>query len=67
MKILYFKLIHSKKEGVEVFYAQCDIREMESVETFVKKVLERFSRIDGLVNNAGGQFPVASENLNSKG
>jgi len=40
---------------------------MESVEKFVENVLHKFSRIDGLINNAGGQFPIAAENLNSKG
>jgi citronellol/citronellal dehydrogenase len=40
---------------------------MESIETFVKNTINRFGRIDGLVNNAGGQFPIAAENLASKG
>lgn len=37
------------------------------VESFVKKVLEKYSRIDILINNAGGQFPSPSEILTSKG
>jgi len=52
---------------LKFFWDTCDIREIEKVEEFVKKVLQRFSRIDCLINNAGGQFPIAAENLNSKG
>ncbi|HEX7440895.1 MAG TPA: SDR family NAD(P)-dependent oxidoreductase, partial [Caldimonas sp.] len=35
----------------------CDIREEDTVRATVSAVLERHGRIDGLVNNAGGQFP----------
>ena len=42
----------------EIIALPCDIREPESVAAFVGGVLERFGRIDVLVNNAGGQFPT---------
>jgi citronellol/citronellal dehydrogenase len=45
----------------------CDIRDAEQVERFVGGVLERFSTIDVLVNNAGGQFPSPAESLRPKG
>jgi citronellol/citronellal dehydrogenase len=45
----------------------CDIREEETVRATVADVLARHGRIDGLVNNAGGQFPAALEAISAKG
>ena len=45
----------------------CDIREPEQVAAFVGSVLDRFSRVDVLVNNAGGQFPSPAEMLSPRG
>ncbi len=45
----------------------CDIREPEQVAAFVGSVLDRFGRIDVLVNNAGGQFPSPAEMLSPRG
>ena len=53
--------------GIEAFGAPCDIREPESVSAFVESVLQRFGRIDVLINNAGGQFPTTAETLSPKG
>jgi len=46
---------------------ECDIREPASVEQCVSGVLEKFGRIDVLVNNAGGQFPSPAASLSIKG
>jgi citronellol/citronellal dehydrogenase len=51
----------------QVFAAVCDIREAESVDTFVDAVLERFGQIDILFNNAGGQFPSPAQMISPKG
>ena len=51
----------------EVVALPCDIREPDSVAAFVTGVLERFGRIDALVNNAGGQFPTTAEQLTPRG
>jgi citronellol/citronellal dehydrogenase len=47
--------------------APCDIRDPDQVAAFVGQVLERFGRVDALVNNAGGQFPSRAEDLSPRG
>ncbi len=54
-------------DGVAVQWGTCDIRDADSVGAFVDAVLERFGRVDVLVNNAGGQFPSLAESLSPKG
>ncbi len=53
--------------GIEVLHHSCDIRDAEGVEAFVDAVLARFGRIDGLVNNAGGQFPSPAHLISPRG
>ncbi|MCC6553506.1 MAG: SDR family oxidoreductase [Polyangiaceae bacterium] len=50
-----------------LFGDACDIRDPDQVAGLVGKVLERFGKIDVLVNNAGGQFPSPAEHLSPKG
>ena len=45
----------------------CDIREEEQVCATVDAVLAAHGRIDGLVNNAGGQFPAPLRDISLKG
>jgi citronellol/citronellal dehydrogenase len=45
----------------------CDIRVEEEVERTVAAVLDRHPRIDGLVNNAGGQFSAPLKDISQKG
>jgi citronellol/citronellal dehydrogenase len=45
----------------------CDIREERVVQATVAAVLQAHGRIDGLVNNAGGQFPAPLKSISSKG
>ena len=45
----------------------CDIREEDAVKATVAAVLGRHGRIDGLVNNAGGQFPSPLAAITAKG
>lgn len=51
----------------EILALPCDIREPDSVAAFVDGVLDRFGRIDALVNNAGGQFPAPATKLTPRG
>jgi citronellol/citronellal dehydrogenase len=44
-----------------------DIRDEAAVQAGVAAVLQAHGRIDGLVNNAGGQFPALAENITLKG
>ena len=44
-----------------------DVREPEQVAALVERTLERFGRIDVLVNNAGGQFLASAEEISLKG
>jgi NAD(P)-dependent dehydrogenase (short-subunit alcohol dehydrogenase family) len=46
---------------------QADVREPDDVETLVTRTLDRFGRIDVLVNNAGGQFLAPAEEISTKG
>ncbi len=50
-----------------VLGATCDIREPEQVAAFVGQVLDRFERIDVLINNAGGQFPSPVSMMTPRG
>ena len=45
----------------------CDIREEEVVQATVASVLAAHGRIDGLVNNAGGQYPAPLASIKAKG
>jgi len=45
----------------------CDIREEAAVATTVAAVLAAHGRIDGLVNNAGGQYPSPLAHITAKG
>ena len=45
----------------------CDIREEETVAATVAAILEAHGRIDGLVNNAGGQFAAPLKSISRKG
>ncbi len=53
--------------GGECEFYICDIREEDVVRDVVAKVLERFGRIDHLVNNAGGQYATPLEKISKKG
>jgi citronellol/citronellal dehydrogenase len=59
---------HLEGAGVEVLAVPgLDVREPDQVARLVDEVLERFDRVDVLVNNAGGQFAAPAEQITGKG
>lgn len=44
-----------------------DIREPEQIERLAKNIQDEDGRLDILINNAGGQFPAAAENISYNG
>ena len=45
----------------------CDIRDEDTVRATIAQVLAQHGRIDGLVNNAGGQYPAPLATISAKG
>jgi citronellol/citronellal dehydrogenase len=53
--------------GSDVFIHSCDLRQEQPVKDMVAAVLKWAGRIDGLVNNAGGQFPARLRDISLNG
>jgi citronellol/citronellal dehydrogenase len=56
-----------REQGGKVSTHACDIREEAAVRDTVAAILLQHGRVDGLVNNAGGQFPAPLETISAKG
>jgi citronellol/citronellal dehydrogenase len=56
-----------RTDGGSAEAAPCDIREEEAIKALVTQVVATHGRIDGLVNNAGGQFPSPLADISGKG
>ncbi len=55
------------EDGGQASAHACDIRQEDAVRALVTAVLAEHGRIDGLVNNAGGQFMTPLEAISAKG
>jgi citronellol/citronellal dehydrogenase len=55
------------EDGGEVVAMACDIREEAMVMATIDATLAKYGRIDGLVNNAGGQYRVEMKTITTKG
>lgn len=56
-----------EEDGGKVSTHVCDIRDEAQVIACVDAVLAQHGRIDGLVNNAGGQYRTALDTISTKG
>jgi len=54
-------------DGGKAFFHACDIRDEEMVKSVVQAIVLTQGRIDGLVNNAGGQYISPLEKIGGKG
>jgi len=64
------KLEKAKKElesetGGTVLPVQCDVRNYDEVESMLKVTLKAFGKVDGLLNNAAGNFISPTERLSA--
>ena len=55
------------EDGGKAFGIACDNRDEGQVKDMIAKVIEKYGRLDGLVNNAGGQFPAHLEKISANG
>ncbi|HVU01696.1 MAG TPA: SDR family oxidoreductase [Polyangiaceae bacterium] len=53
--------------GAEVIPVKCNVRVRADVEALFDRTLERFGKVDYVVNNGGGQFPSPAEAITEKG
>ncbi|RZL50977.1 MAG: SDR family oxidoreductase [Pedobacter sp.] len=51
--------------GGQVLAVQCDVRDYEQVENVLAKTIEKFGKVDGLLNNAAGNFISPTERLSA--
>ncbi|MHA6249203.1 SDR family oxidoreductase [Pontibacter sp. CAU 1760] len=55
-----------EETGGQVLAIACDVRKYNEIEAMLEKTLERFGRVDVLVNNAAGNFVSPTERLSHK-
>ena len=56
----------SKETGGNILPIACDVRNYNEVENVLTKTLEKFGKVDGLVNNAAGNFISPTERLSPR-
>ncbi len=59
--------IIKEKDGAEVRYYVNDVRDHEAVKNMISDIISDFGSMEGLVNNAAGNFLSASEDLTPGG
>ncbi len=61
------KEIEKERDGAVARYYVCDVRDYDVVTSMFEQIVEDFGSLDGLVNNAAGNFLSASEDLSPGG
>jgi len=56
-----------KTEGAKVIYHPCDVRDYEQVKNTIQFCVQELGGLNGLVNNAAGNFLVMAEDLTPNG
>ncbi len=64
-KLNAVKLELEEKTGGKVLAVKCDVRSYEEVENMLQSTLSEFGKVDGLLNNAAGNFISPTERLSS--
>ncbi len=64
-KLQAVKIELEDKTGGTVLPVQCDVRHYNEVEAMLKTTLDTFGKVDGLLNNAAGNFISPTERLSS--
>lgn len=54
-----------EKTGGRVLPVQCDVRNYEEVEAMLKASIDEYGKVDGLLNNAAGNFISPTERLSA--
>ena len=54
-----------EKTGGKVLPVQCDVRHYDQVEAMLEATLKEFGKVDGLLNNAAGNFISPTERLSA--
>ncbi|MDA3859805.1 MAG: SDR family oxidoreductase [Melioribacteraceae bacterium] len=56
----------SEQTGGEIFAVECDVRKYEQIENLLAKSIEKFGKVNVLVNNAAGNFITPTERLSHR-
>lgn len=64
-KLESVKLELEEKTGGKVLPIQCDVRHYDQVEAMLSATLNEYGKVDGLLNNAAGNFISPTERLSS--
>lgn len=56
-----------RAQGIDAHYEVADVRDAPAVERVVASVVERFGRLDIVVNNAAGNFPAPISGISPNG
>ena len=64
-KLIEAKLELEAKTGGKVLAVKCDVRNYDEVENMLQATLTEYGKVDGLLNNAAGNFISPTERLSS--